>query len=117
MMPGSTYGPAYIEPLDGARLDKQRTTIYRYMLDRDWYTLAEISASLGYPEASVSAQLRHLRKPQFGGHQVIKRRHLSGNGLWEYQLHIVHDYSDGQCECGADQQQPVQLSFTEGDLL
>ena len=100
MIPGSTYGPAYIESLDGARLDKQRTAIYGYMLDSDWHTLAEISASLGYPEASVSAQIRHLRKPQFGGHQV----------------HIVHDFTDGQCECGADQQQPVQLSFLEGDL-
>jgi len=109
----STFGPAYAESLDGTRLNKQLVTIYEYMLDGAWHTLAEIS-SLGYPEASVSAQLRHLRKPQFGGHQVIKRRHLSGNGLWEYQLHIVHDYSDGQCVCGADQQQPVQLSFLEG---
>jgi len=116
MIPGSTYGPAYIESLDGARLDKQRTAIYGYMLDSDWHTLAEISASLGYPEASVSAQIRHLRKPQFGGHQVEKRRHPVGDGRWQYQLHIVHDFTDGQCECGADQQQPVQLSFLEGDL-
>ena len=113
-MPGSTYGPAYIEPLDGARLDKQRTTIYRYMLDRDWYTLAEISTSLGYPEGSVSAQIRHLRKPKFGGFQIETRRHPSGNGSHLYQLHLSHDYSNGKCACGADQQQPVQLSLMEG---
>jgi biotin operon repressor len=113
-MRGSTYGPAYSEVLDGTRLDKQHTTIYRYMLDGEWHTLAEISTSLGYPEASVSAQIRHLRKPQFGGHQVEKRRHPAGDGRYLYQLHLVHDYSKGKCECGADQLQPVQLSLKLG---
>ena len=110
----STFGPTYIESLDGNRLTKQLHAIYRYMSDGGWHTLEEISR-LGYPEASVSAQIRHLRKPRFGGFTILKRR-VSRNGLWRYQLHIVHDYSDGQCECGADQQQPVQLSFSEGDL-
>jgi hypothetical protein len=115
-MQTSTYGPAYTESLDGSRLNKQLHAIYRYMSDGGWHTLAEISA-LGYPEASVSAQLRHLRKPKFGGHTIIKRRHASGNGQWEYQLHAMHTFINGRCECGARNPEPVQLSFMERDLL
>jgi hypothetical protein len=42
----------------------------------------------GYASASISAQLRHLRKPQFGSHCVEKRRrpHKDGKvgGTYEY---------------------------------
>lgn len=41
----------------------------------------------GDPAASVSAQLRHLRKPRFGGFVVEKRpRGDRERGLWEYRL-------------------------------
>jgi hypothetical protein len=40
----------------------------------DWLTLAEIAASTEFGEASISAQLRHLRKPRFGHYRVEKRR-------------------------------------------
>jgi hypothetical protein len=47
-----------------------------------------------YPPASISAQLRHLRKPQYGAHVVEKRRRetdevgrLEEQGtVWEYRL-------------------------------
>jgi len=70
----------------------------------------EIS-SLGYPESSVSAQLRHLRKPKFGGHTILKRRRFSGHGLWEYQLHLAHTFIDDKCYCGARNPEPVQLKL------
>src|SRR5260370_389679 len=46
------------------------------------------------PPASISAQLRHLRKPEFGGYAVEKRPRALGKVLrgedfgtvWEYQL-------------------------------
>jgi DNA-binding transcriptional regulator GbsR (MarR family) len=54
-----------------------------------WLTLAEISDDTGDPEASVSAQLRHLRKPRFGQH-VIEKRRRSNSGrremMWEYRM-------------------------------
>jgi hypothetical protein len=43
-----------------------------------------VARMTGDPEASVSAQLRHLRKPRFGGH-TVERRYMS-NGLYEYKL-------------------------------
>ena len=106
----STYGPAYSESLDGNRIRKQQDAIYTYMRDGRWHTLEEIS-SLGYPESSVSAQLRHLRKPKFGGHTILKRRRFSGHGLWEYQLHLAHIFIDDKCYCGARNPEPVQLKL------
>ena len=38
----------------------------------------------GDPEASVSAQLRHMRKERFGQHFVA--REYLGNGLYSYAL-------------------------------
>src|SRR5262249_3719898 len=40
---------------------------------RRWLTLGEIAAETGFGEASISAQLRHLRKPDHGQYEVVKR--------------------------------------------
>lgn len=80
-------GPDYDPPLDHGRLTKQHDRIRDLMSDGEWRTLGEIAEATGDPESSVSAQLRHLRKPRFGSFVVNKRRR--GNrehGLFEYQL-------------------------------
>jgi hypothetical protein len=58
-----------------------------------WLTLHELSRLTGYGEASVSAQLRHLRKPRYGGFLVNKRVRAMDEVIrgdrgpvWEYQL-------------------------------
>jgi hypothetical protein len=53
-----------------------------------WMTLRELSELTGYGEASISAQLRHLRKTKFGGYVVAKRRRgpAKSDGLWEYRI-------------------------------
>lgn len=79
------FGPAYVEALDGKRLSTQMITIRDYMLAVQWRTLREISLHLGYPEGSVSAQLRHLKKERFGHYKVEKRRR-DGRGTWEYHV-------------------------------
>lgn len=77
-------GPAYDPKLDDKRLTGQLKRVFDLMADGQWRTLRQIADQTGDPEASVSAQLRHLRKPRFGAHQV-ERRHVEG-GLFEYQL-------------------------------
>ena len=50
-------------------------------------TLFDLGNTTGDPAASVSAQLRNLRKKQFGGHTINKRsRGDRSMGLFEYQL-------------------------------
>jgi len=87
---GSDYDPKY----DDVRLGKQITRIYNTMKDGVWRTLSEIEEITDDPQASISAQLRHLRKQRFGGHEVDKRprgdRHM---GLFEYRL-IPSEESD-----------------------
>lgn len=93
-----TLGPAYDPNIDKERLRKQHETIRNYMLDGCWRTLHEISEALKYPESSVSAQLRHLRKKQFGSYIVNKRRRVFSTGVggtWEYQ--VVEPAVEGWC--------------------
>jgi hypothetical protein len=75
---GSTFEPER----DEERLSSMLLRVQAIMSDGHWHTLAELAARTGGSEAAVSARLRDLRKPRFGGHKII-RRHVR-RGLWEY---------------------------------
>lgn len=77
-------GADYVPARDWQRLTNQLGRIWKYMLDQQWHTLDEIGAETGDPVASISAQLRHLRKERFGSHTVL-RQHL-GRGLYSYKV-------------------------------
>jgi len=80
-------GPDYRRRFDYGRLTGQILRIYACMNDGRWRTLEEISSVTGDPPASISAQLRHLRKEKFGSHTIDKRaRGERERGLWEYRL-------------------------------
>jgi len=80
-------GDDYVPPRDDPRLSRQYARIFTLMRDAKWRTLATIEQITGDPPASISAQLRHMRKARFGGH-TINRRYL-GDGLYEYQLVVA----------------------------
>lgn len=108
----STFGPVFDVLKDGERILTQMEVIrdvllsaaecteaaalrpYRQLWDpaqlaeeAGWMTLREIAELTRYGEASISAQLRHLRKAQFGGYVIAKRRRgLGGNAAWEYRI-------------------------------
>ena len=67
-------GPEYDSKLDRIRLTGQIFRIFNLMKDEVWRTLSEIERVTDDPQASISAQLRHLRKARFGYHIVNKRR-------------------------------------------
>lgn len=67
---GADYNPNK----DEKRLTKQHEIIRDLMKDGKMRSLSEIEVVTGYPQASISAQLRHLRKPRFGGYFVGKKR-------------------------------------------
>ncbi len=77
-------GADYVPERDNARLTGQIQRVWDCMSDQKWRTLKEIEAVTGDPQASISAQLRHLRKPRFGGHALNKE--YIGAGLFRYQL-------------------------------
>lgn len=80
MFNGDDYQPVR----DDVRLSGQIDRVFKAMKDGEWRSLGDISAITNDPEASISAQLRHLRKARFGGHTVNKT-HI-GSGLYKYQL-------------------------------
>jgi hypothetical protein len=86
---------------DARRLRSQREIIRDVMLSaadcETWLTLGELRALTRYGEASISAQLRHLRKGENGGYEVVKRHRegasperpgTDGRGecVWEYRM-------------------------------
>lgn len=86
-------GAAYDPKEDYARLRGQLLRIFDAMKDGKPRTLSEIAALTGDPEASISAQLRHLRKPKYGSHGV--ERISLGGGLHSYKLTVNERDADG----------------------
>ncbi len=87
----ATFGPAYDVEIDGQRLRTQLEKLADFMaycnsIDA-WVSLAEIEEQTGIPQSSASAQLRHMRKREFGSHIVEKRRReTAAGGTWEYRV-------------------------------
>jgi len=90
----ATYGTSYDLEIDGPRLATQLECIASLMYSAQqvgqWLSLEEIADATGYTTASISAQLRHMRKREFGSHIVEKRRREAAaggcGGTWEYRV-------------------------------
>jgi hypothetical protein len=86
------------DPFEPLILRRQRDVLRDVMLSAAqcgaWLTLRELARLTRYGEASISAQFRHLRKPEYGAFVLHKRRReeeevgrIAEQGpLWEYQL-------------------------------
>lgn len=71
---------------DQKRLSRQHIAIRELMLDGVWRTVEDISKLTQEPNlCSISAQLRHLRKPEYGGY-VVSRRKRFGTNQSEYRM-------------------------------
>ena len=106
---------------DARRLRSQREVVRDVMLsaaDCDtWLTLGELRALTRYGEASISAQLRHLRKAENGGYEIAKRQREGAGSLrpgasgraewvWEYRI------SSAACRRNAAQTDAQQTAVT-----
>lgn len=85
---GASFDPAK----DEVRLNRQQAAVLEVMRDGGWRTLEMIQRHLRVhhelhaSEASISARLRDLRKPQHGGHTIDRERLKEADGLWRYRL-------------------------------
>ncbi len=79
-------GPEYVHGRDNDRLSTQLARVRGFMRGGEWQTLAEIADAIDDPITSISAQLRHLRKPRFGKWQVDRRQRGKSGALYEYRL-------------------------------
>jgi hypothetical protein len=80
-----------------ARVPSQREVLRDVLLSAtrcgSWLTLRELAQLTQFGEASISAQLRHLRKPRYGSYVVEKRvrrgivvSDVEHRAIWEYRL-------------------------------
>lgn len=90
-------GPEYKKEKDFSRLITQHERVKGAMLNHNWLTISQISEMTGDPPASVSAQIRHLRKDRFGG-WIIERRARGdrSHGLFEYRIAGRKDQGDAR---------------------
>lgn len=77
-------GETYNRARDHSRLDAQLFRVRSAMWDQQWRTLNGVSLITGDEPQSISARLRDLRKPKFGGF-TVQRRYVK-RGLHEYRL-------------------------------
>jgi hypothetical protein len=86
-------------PRNAARMQlrKQQEVIRDVMLSAGqcatWLTLDELAKLTHYPPASISAQLRHLRKPRFGAYEVVKRCRTTNKAMRPEGFGAVWEYS------------------------
>jgi len=91
-------GDDYQHDRDFTRLKNQSERVYTFIQNGEWTTLSEISAATGAPEASISAHLRDLRKPRYGGHTVEKK--YVGGGIYQYRVIFADVTKDTQQTLG-----------------
>jgi len=85
--PGPQFdGFTYRRELDQVRLTTLFRRVFWCLINGEWWTLAQLKTVCGGSEAGISARLRDLRKPHFGGFTVHHRRRSGANGCWEYRL-------------------------------
>lgn len=77
-------GETFDADRDAVRLTRQLDRVRALMFDGEWRTLKEIAEYADGSEAAVSARLRDLRKPRFGGY-TVERKH-EGNGVYSYRV-------------------------------
>lgn len=85
-------GAEYSEEQDKERLVIQMNAIRDFMLGTGLYwTVQELETQLvnkyqvPFPQNSIQAQIRNLKKKENGGYGVTKRQR-EGTNLWEYRL-------------------------------
>jgi len=78
---------------NGTQLTTIRTLMLAAAAQGPWLTLGEIADITEFGEASISAQLRHLRKARHGRYRVekrVRRREQAAagrtDGVWEYRV-------------------------------
>lgn len=89
-------GKTFDAELDESRLKAQLERVKRVMGDGQWRTLDEIAEATKDHLQSISARLRDLRKPKFGGWLVDRRRRkgLEEKGVFEYRV-VLPDTPEG----------------------
>ena len=86
--PGSSREfQSHSTPADKAKMESNRAAVLALMLDGRERSLRMIRAECGFdPETEISARLRELRRPEYGGYEVKCWRFP--DGVYRYQLAV-----------------------------
>lgn len=99
-------GPTYDPALDEVRLKGQIQDVFEFMSDHMWWSVEAIATSTHHPAASVSAQIRHLRKAKHGAWEIDRLRY--DGGLFRYRLTGRHAIPETKLSLNAQLRQQVK---------
>lgn len=75
---------------DSRPLSGQIKRVFDALSGGQWLSLIDLHSMTGDPVASISSQIRHLKKKAHGSHDIRKRRRgAASRGLYEYHLENV----------------------------
>lgn len=77
-------GETYVAKNDKDRLKAQLERVRALVLTGRKWTLKQLTSFAGGSEAGVSARLRDLRKPRFGGYRIDRTRTKDGLHFYQY---------------------------------
>lgn len=80
---GPADGDTFDSSRDEERLNTQRRRLWAVISDGQWHTAGELEEAVGANWAALSARVRDLRKPRFGGHTIESQ--CVRRGLWRYR--------------------------------
>lgn len=76
-------GRTFRRNLEHERLASNLLRVYELMQDGEWHTTPEIRAVGG---SAGDARMRDLRKQNFGGHEITRRRVQGKPAVWEFRM-------------------------------
>ena len=87
-------GARFVQELDGKRLTGQIARVWAIVKDEKEHTVSGIREAIFKrfkvwdPENSIQAQLRNLRKPEFGGKTELVESYRKRGGLFVYRVNL-----------------------------
>lgn len=80
------FGEGYDPVQDKERLTESLYRVFAFMMRGGWYTQFEIAEGSDTVVTTVRTYLSNLRRPEWGGHTVLRTRVEEGKGTYKYQL-------------------------------
>lgn len=66
----------------------QLQRVFNVLKRGGWFTLEELASETGDPMPAISARIRDLRKPTFGGHTVERKQFKTTGKTWCYSITV-----------------------------
>ena len=72
-------------------MSTQMERVFNVLKVGGYFTLDEIADQTGDPQQAISARIRDLRKPKYGGHTIERKQFETSGKAWCYKMTVNED--------------------------